>query len=336
MTRRALRSFAVLAASLSLALSLGLSNAAQTSAAVSIPVCGTPPPTQPRPPSVYKHVVWIIFENKSYDDIIGDTKDAPSINSLAQKCAVATNYYAMTHKSFQNYVAQLCGCGGVNGTPINNQRITWKVYAESMNKPCFKHTTVLYLRDHNATTYFTRISDSRCAARDVPMDKKPYTTCPGSNGVPLDDNVYPGSFLADASHNSLPQLSVVIPSQAHDMKGCYVWAAQIRHADKWLMNVLRPIVATPDYQTGKTTIFITFDEGWPVTNVGEDCLATRAHDCHIPTLVLSPYVGGNRVHASGTLFSHYGLLKTTEQMLGLETFLGHAAGANSLRTGFKV
>ena len=42
--------------------------------------------------------------------------------------------------------------------------------------------------------------------------------------------------------------------------------------------------------------------------------------------------------ASETIFDHYSLLKTTEQLLGLTTFLGHAAdpGTTSMAPAFDL
>jgi phosphatidylinositol-3-phosphatase len=51
----------------------------------------------------YKHVVWIVLENKGYSDIIG-SPTAPYINSLAKKCGVATNFYAESSPSLPSDV----------------------------------------------------------------------------------------------------------------------------------------------------------------------------------------------------------------------------------------
>ena len=53
-------------------------------------------------------------------------------------------------------------------------------------------------------------------------------------------------------------------------------------------------------------------------------------------IVVSPSTpAGTR---SGTLFDHYSLLKTTEQLLGITTFLGHAgdAGTSSMVSAFNL
>ena len=69
------------------------------------PPCGTA--TSP-PVDGWAHVVWIVFENKSYDDVIGSV-NAPTINSLASECGLATSFYAETHPSLPNYIAMTSG-----------------------------------------------------------------------------------------------------------------------------------------------------------------------------------------------------------------------------------
>ena len=49
---------------------------------------GDPCGTRSKPPVRYKHVVWIVMENKGYSDIIGSPA-APYINTLAKNCGVA-------------------------------------------------------------------------------------------------------------------------------------------------------------------------------------------------------------------------------------------------------
>ena len=52
----------------------------------------------------------------------------------------------------------------------------------------------------------------------------------------------------------------------------------------------------------------------------------------MPTFVLSPSTPkGAR---SSTPFTHYSLLRTTEELLGLSPYLGAAASAQSMRSAF--
>ena len=55
------------------------------------------------------HVFVIMMENHGYDQVIGNTADAPYINSLAQRYNTATNYQGVTHPSLPNYLASISG-----------------------------------------------------------------------------------------------------------------------------------------------------------------------------------------------------------------------------------
>jgi len=45
------------------------------------------------PPTRYDHVVWIVMENHSYEQIIG-ASDAPYINQLSTQHGLPSNFYA--------------------------------------------------------------------------------------------------------------------------------------------------------------------------------------------------------------------------------------------------
>ena len=60
-------------------------------------------------PKPLQHVFYIMMENHGYGEIIGNTADAPFINSLPAKGALATQYYGVTHPSLPNYLAGMSG-----------------------------------------------------------------------------------------------------------------------------------------------------------------------------------------------------------------------------------
>ena len=55
------------------------------------------------------HVIVVVEENRSFREIIGDTTDAPYLNTLAQTGAVFTNSFAIAHPSQPNYLALFSG-----------------------------------------------------------------------------------------------------------------------------------------------------------------------------------------------------------------------------------
>ncbi|HVB45882.1 MAG TPA: hypothetical protein VNF47_24675 [Streptosporangiaceae bacterium] len=80
-------------------------------------------------------------------------------------------------------------------------------------------------------------------------------------------------------------------------------------------------------------MFITWDEGSGGSS-GESC-ATNTSDssCQVATIVISPSTPAGST--SGTLFNHYGLLGTAEQLLGLPA-LGQAASSTTMTAAFNL
>jgi uncharacterized protein YukE len=285
------------------------------------------------PPSTYQHVIWIWFENKNYNEMIGNPS-APYFNSLASTCGLASNYYAVAHNSHRDYIA---ATGGEIRPPIGDESTTgydatapsifgqgesWRGYMESMPGNCAPRDLngEYYEHGHNPPLYYGALS-ATCPLFDIPMGD-------GASG----------RFVSDLHGAALPAFSFITPNGCNDMHrlcGASNVNGMIAHGDAWLESWLKMISATSDYQSGNTVIFVTFDEGEVTTNpsnLEEDCLATLSETCHVVTLVISPYLHGMSVN---TFFSHFSLLKTAEQMLGLP-LLGHAADPStaSMRPGF--
>ena len=59
--------------------------------------------------SSYNHIFYIMMENHGTNQIFTNTADAPYINQLADKYAISTNYYGVTHPSLPNYLAAISG-----------------------------------------------------------------------------------------------------------------------------------------------------------------------------------------------------------------------------------
>jgi len=72
-------------------------------------------------------------------------------------------------------------------------------------------------------------------------------------------------------------------------------------------------------------IFVAWDEDGSQDGLDQE-------NNHVPCIVISPYTHGVQ---DGTSYTHYSLLKTTEQLLGLSQ-LGNAASANSMLGHFGV
>jgi hypothetical protein len=184
---------------------------------------------------------------------------------------------------------------------------SWRVYEEAMPRNCDRRSAPPYKAGHNPGISYASIR-SGCRMWDVGWS----------------------AFKRDVAAHRLPTYAFITPDQCHNMHAsCTRRTNAIRAGDDWLRRVVPQIVQTPGYQRGRTVIFITWDEGsngQSAEQRGENCLAP-AHlndrSCHVPTFVMSEYIApGTR---SGLLFSHYSVLQTTERLLGVEPFIGHAA-----------
>jgi phosphatidylinositol-3-phosphatase len=291
--------------------------AASPAAAASGP-CGTA-----TAPHAYRHVIWIWMENHSFSGIIGNKSQAPYINSLAAGCGLATDYHNTTHLSLANYLAATSGLAqadlpvlsfvdcspsvicDTSAPSIFGQGETWKAYQESMPSNCDTSSSGEYAVSHNPAPYYTSLSG--CASHDVP-----YT-----------------QLATDLAHNALPAFSFITPNLIDDMHD-----GTIAQGDAWLARNLPVILTSNQYKTGTTAVFVTWDEGsggYPA----EDCDDTTSTDtsCHVATIVISPTtpVGAT----SSTFFTHYSLLATTEQLLGLPK-LGQASSASTMTAAFHL
>ncbi len=259
------------------------------------------------------------MENHSYNTIIGSSQ-APYINSLAAKCGLATNYHNISHPSLPNYVGATSGLGfaalqkfstdcdpsracSTSAASIFGQGETWKAYEESMPSNCDPVNSGEYAVRHNPPPYFTTLT--RCATFDVPYSQ----------------------LATDLAGNTLPAFSFITPNVIDDMHD-----GTIADGDTWLASNLPVIFNSPQYQDGSTAVFLTWDEGEGGTAI--NC-ATNTTDvgCHVATIVISPStVPGT---TSPTLFNHYSLLGTAEQLLGLPE-LGLASSFPTLTAAFDL
>jgi len=278
-----------------------------------------------RHPRQYAHVVWIWMENHDYGQIVG-SPDAPYINSLIGACGLATNFHNITHVSLPNYIGAVTGlplddllkfrfdCSpnatcSTDAPSIFSQAPSWKAYMESMTTNCQPTGFFGYAVRHNPPPYLTSLA-ATCPTLDVP-----YT-----------------DLQADLDNDTLPAFSFITPNSVNDMHDGSDPVA-IQNGDNWLAAELPKILNSAAYQSGTTAIFITFDEGEGGT-FGEDCAANLGDEsCHVATIVISPSTPAGIT--SARLFTHYSLLKTTEQMLRLPR-LGVARRARSMRHAFRL
>ncbi|MFC5488423.1 alkaline phosphatase family protein [Dokdonella soli] len=96
-------------AALAWALGLGLANGASLQTSIEAVPADLASSTAAASIPRYDHVVVVIEENTSESSVIGNTTEAPYINSLATTGANFTQSFAITHPSQPNYLALFSG-----------------------------------------------------------------------------------------------------------------------------------------------------------------------------------------------------------------------------------
>ena len=289
----------------------------------------------------FSHIYVIMEENTSYEDLIGNTADAPYINSLAQTYGFAANYYGVTHPSLPNYVAATAGDFFGTHSDDPSQRFdaknivdqlesagrTWAAYMQAMPSIGFTGNqspttgSGLYVNKHNPFVLFNDVRNSPARMQ----------------------NVKPADQLAsDLATGTAPNFVWISPDQCHDMHGVssssgnkygLPWCAYppnfvlnhplLQAGDQYLKQLVTTITSSKSW-TADSAIVVTWDEnessGLSSPNRG---YASSAGCCASP-----PGDGGGRVPAivvtntpthtvSLRPYNHYTLLRTVQDNFGL-------------------
>src|SRR5256885_1028676 len=250
----------------------------------------------------FDHVVLVLEENTNYGAVVG-TGRMPYLDSLIEKNALATQYYANTHPSIGNYFMLTVGqivtnndsySGTVTADNIVRQLLaagkTWKAYAEDL--PAVGYTgdgPGLYARRHNPLSYLSDVVQDAAQRQHL---------------VPF------SQFATDIAAGQLPDYAFVVPNLCHDAHDCV-----LDSADTWLRTQIAPLVQSRAFlQTG--LLIITFDEA------GSD--AAHGGGRIVWVAVSAKAKPGYR---SATLYQHESTLRLMLEALGLTTLPGPAAMA---------
>jgi acid phosphatase len=239
------------------------------------------------------HVVVVMEENSSFDEIIGNSQ-APYINSLANQGALFSQSFAVTHPSQPNYLALFSG--STQGVTDDNGPIsfnsanlrstlaavgqTFAGYSEDLpSTGSSVLTSGEYARKHNPWSDFTNVHSS---------ENRPFTA-------------FPTTF------DSLPTVSFVVPNLLHDMHD-----GTMKQADTWLQSNLGAYATWA--KTHNSLLVVTWDED------------DGSESNQIPTLFYGqPVVVGTYSES----INHYNVLRTIENMYGA-TPVGASASATPI------
>jgi hypothetical protein len=263
-----------------------------------------------------KHVVMVMEENQSYSTVVGKTAVWPNLNRLIGEGALPTDYYADSHPSIGNYFMLTTGqllTTNDNSTMVwdvdsiarrmIDSGVSFKVYAEGINRGYVGGNTGPYLVRHNP---FARLSDI------------------ADNPKVAEEHIWPFSqFKVDVADGNLPEFSFIVPDVNDDAHN-----GTPHQADTWLqMNVISPLSSRSAFKPGGDGILIVnFDEA-----ADSD---TRFGGGHVSPVLWGPNVLVGYKQKSTTIYQHQSMLRTVMEALGLIDPPADAATAPSMSEFF--
>lgn len=237
----------------------------------------------------FDRVFIIMFENFGIDD----TLKHDYFKALTTNGTLLTQFYAVTHPSQPNYIAQIAGSFfnvrtdyyvTLNQTNLADlmeaKGYTWKSYQEDLprEKECFDGVSYnnLYYRKHNPFIMFEQIrSDKKRCANIVHSDQ----------------------LEIDHQNDELPNLMYYTPNINNDGHD-----TGLEYADKYLRNFLPHYLNSARFMK-RTLVVVTFDED------------DYSGDNRIYTLLTGSMVKGGVT--DNTVYNHYSLTRTIEENWGL-------------------
>jgi phosphatidylinositol-3-phosphatase len=248
-------------------------------------------------------VILIVMENHGFDQVAGHS---PFLNALAHRCGLAAGYHAVAHPSLPNYLALTSG----STQGLVGQDCSPGSGCQSGGQSIFSQTSWrAYAESMSGRCALTNSGDY--APRHNPAVY--YTRVKGecaTADVPLTE--LPG----DLRRGRLAPYTFIAPNLCSDEHNCGV-----SNGDAWLARWIPRLTSSAVYRSAATAIFITYDED------------DRGENNHVYTVVVARSVRPGTV--SETPFTHYSMLRTNEQLLGLPP-LGDAATAASMAAAFHL
>ncbi len=241
----------------------------------------------------YQHVVVVMMENRTWSQVGGAGFGAmPYLSSLAKRCAFyadwtetnrgqssLTQYIGLTSGIDSPHTVNDCSpspqCSSRADNIFRQVRQSGgsaRSYVDGASKPCSaagnasRHIPALYYRGVYQDATGTHNDADFCATEVRPARE-------------LDP------------HN-LPTFALVTPNLCNDGHDC-----PNSKVDDWARVHIAPILASADYQTGNTAVFVLWDENYPV-----------------PNLLIAPSAQAGPRAGAG---SHAAALKTIEDLLSV-------------------
>ena len=270
------------------------------------------------------HIVVVVEENHNYEQIIGNTTDAPYINSLANSGLSFTNSHGFTHPSQPNYLELFSGStqGRVNDT-ISPVQFTTPNLAASLIAS--GKSFAGYSEGQPSVGYLgTYWGPGGATDQHYSRKHNPWSNWQGTGANQLDPSVNQPftTFQGITDYNTLPTVSFVVPDQINDEHDLAPFTTPlstlIKGSDIWLQDNIGAYATWA--KTHNSLLIVTWDEGF-----FDATIPGYTPGNHIPTIITGQFVAPQ---TNGTYIDEDGLLHTITDLTGLAP-LGNAAGARS-------
>lgn len=188
----------------------------------------------------YDHIVVVIEENKSYNTVVGNFKDAPYINYLAQNGTNFVNAHFSSRPSQPNYIVLFSG----HLHNIKTNQIHEKINAPNLYTALKEvgKTFVCYSEDLPYTGYNEKLYNAYVRKHNPSCQ---FTNVPDEINQPF--SAFPSNFA------NLPTVSFVVPNQNHNAHD-----GSLQEADNWLYNNISKYAEWCKYNN--SLLIVVFDE----------------------------------------------------------------------------
>jgi phospholipase C len=248
------------------------------------------------------------MENHTWPQILGNRAAAPYEVGLAAQCATATAYHDVGSPSLPNYIAATSGATqGITDDaspashPLTVDNLFRQVRAAGGTERSYQEGMGRPCQLAPGGQYAVKHNPAAYYVGPAGSDR---AACRA-------DDVSFDTWAGDLDGH-LPTFAFITPNLCHDTHDCAVATG-----DAWLAQEVPKILGSTAYRAGRTAIFVVWDENTPM-----------------PNIVIGPAVPPGRVVTQ--TFDHYGLLRTTEELLALPGRLGATGAAASLRVPFNL
>src|SRR3989442_1670000 len=267
--------------------------------------------------SYFDHVVIILMENQGIYDICRSSPPpcstsgpAPYMAGLANTYGIGSRYLSIINTSQPNYIALIggstlgctsSGCPTITAPNLvdrfESAGLTWKGYFENQNVAagCDNSSHPPYEPIHNPFIVFQDITSNSARCNNLVLANP--STC---------GSVTDCTLINDLNSGSAPNFMWLTPNDCDNMRGSSVCGTPslIGTGDTSLPKLVPPILKSTAFASGRSALFITFDEGngyCPLNGSSESC-------------VYSVWAGSAAKTGFGStnLYNHYSFPKTIE------------------------